>query len=89
LRGMGHARNRFHPLFQGRRHGASSKFLRHASGRRCGRSGAQPRFRQQIYTETKSLRHAGSKRKLSPERLCREATPCFCSPSKQQPVKQP
>ena len=49
----------------------------------------QQRIRQQIHTETKSLRHGGSKRKLPQKRLCRQPTSRFCSPSKQQPVKQP
>ena len=57
LRGASHARNRFHPLFQGRRHGTSSKFFRHASGRRYGWSNTEQRIRQQTHTETKSLRH--------------------------------
>jgi hypothetical protein len=39
--------------------------IRHASGNLYGWSNTEQRIRQQIHTETKSLRHGWGKRKLS------------------------
>ena len=65
LRGASHARNGFHPLFKGRRHGTSSRIF--GMSAKVGMVGANPRSKSSSKhtPKRKSLRHGSIKRKAS------------------------